>query len=49
MKQDELIPIKNYEEFKVEFEKGYQQFWFHEAIPNSCPLLWAIAQKFPIA
>ena len=47
--QDELISIQNDEELKVEFKKGYQRLWLHETIPNSSPLLWAIAKKFLIA
>ena len=47
--QEELIGISTNEELKVQFRKGYQQFWFQKDIPVAYPALWTIARKFLIA
>ena len=49
MLQEELIGISCNEELKVQFRKGYQQFWLQKEIPVAYPTLWAIARKFLIA
>ena len=47
--QEELIGLSTNEELKVQFRKGYQQFWLQKDIPVAYPALWAIARKFLIA
>lgn len=47
--QEELIGLSTNEELKVQFRKGYQQFWLQKDIPVAYPVLWAIARKFLIA
>ncbi|KAJ8885608.1 hypothetical protein PR048_011806 [Dryococelus australis] len=47
--QGELIGISTNEELKVQFRKGYQQFWLQRDIPVTYPALWTIARKFLIA
>ena len=49
MLQQELIEISCNEELKVQFRKGYHQFWLQKEIPADYPNLWAIARKFLIA
>jgi hypothetical protein len=49
MLQEELNGISTDEEPKVQFRKGYQQFWLQRDIPVTYPALWAIARKFLIA
>jgi hypothetical protein len=49
MLQEELIGISTNEELKVQFRKGYQQFWLQRDIPVTYPALWTIARKFLIA
>jgi len=46
---EELIGLSKKEEFKVQLEKAYQQFWLQKNIPVAYPALWAIAKKFLIA
>ncbi|XP_056642822.1 SCAN domain-containing protein 3-like [Diorhabda sublineata] len=47
--QEELIGISTNEELKVEFRKGYQQFWLQKDIPATYPGVWNITRKFLIA
>ncbi|XP_051782615.1 SCAN domain-containing protein 3-like [Erpetoichthys calabaricus] len=47
--QEKLIGISTNEELKVQFRKGYQQFWLQKDIPVAYPALWTIARKFLIA
>ncbi|XP_056636253.1 SCAN domain-containing protein 3-like [Diorhabda sublineata] len=47
--QEELIGISTNEELKVEFIKGYQQFWLQKDIPATYPGVWNIMRKFLIA
>lgn len=47
--QEEVIGISTNEELKVQFKKGYQQFWLQRDIPMTYPALWTIARKFLIA
>jgi hypothetical protein len=49
MLQEELIGIITNEELKVQFRKGYQQFWLQRDIPVTYPALWTVARKFLIA
>jgi hypothetical protein len=46
MLQEELIAISTNEELKVQFRKGYQQFWLQRDIPVTYPALWTITRKF---
>ncbi|XP_067417820.1 SCAN domain-containing protein 3-like [Emydura macquarii macquarii] len=47
--QEELIEISTNEELKVQFKKGYQQFWLQKNVAVTYPALWSIARKFLIA
>ena len=49
MLQEELIRIRCDEKLKVQFRKGYQQFWLQKEIPDAYPTVWAIARKLLIS
>lgn len=42
----ELIGISTNEELKVQFRKGYQQFWLQRDIPITYPALWTTGANF---
>jgi hypothetical protein len=47
--QKELIGVSTNEELKVQFRRGYQQFWLQKDIPATYPNLWIVVRKFLIA
>jgi len=47
--EEELIELITYEELKIKFKSGYQEFLLQKPISTLYPGIWKMVQKFLIA